>query len=397
LQTDSGGSYTVTASAEGFTNKTSSAFVVNPAIKIISARASHAMAIKDDGSLWAWGSGRYGQLGVGNNNVENTKPVRVGNDTWKDVASGGHIGEHSVGIKADGSLWAWGSNLYGQLGDGKGGDYSDEADRNTPVRIGTENTWRTVAAGCFHSVAIKTDGSLWAWGDNSSGQVGDGSTDTRNAPVRVGNDRNWKTVVAGFGFTVAIKDDGSMWAWGGNESGRIGVGSVEDNNYVTPTRIGTDNNWQYVSAGYDFALAVKTDGSLWAWGNNNFGQAGNGKSGDNAIEPRPVKIGNDTWKTVAAGREHTLAVRTDGSLWAWGKNDEGQLGDGTNTNRSNPVRIGNDTNWLIATAGYGFNAAVKVEYSPRTDGSLWTWGSGDYGVLGNGTNQARRTPGRIIP
>jgi alpha-tubulin suppressor-like RCC1 family protein len=168
---------------------------------------------------------------------------------------------HTVAIKADGSMWAWGDNEFGKLG--YGGTTNDIP---YPIRVGSDTNWASVSAGTSHTVAIKTDGSLWAWGSGAS--VGDGSTTgQRNSPVRIGTDNNWASVSAGWGHTVAIKTDGSLWAWGWNEYGQIGEGpSGSGTNKYAPIRVGTGNNWASVSAGWGHTVAIKTDGSLWAWG-----------------------------------------------------------------------------------------------------------------------------------
>jgi len=276
----------------------------------VSAGANHTVAIKTDGSLWAWGDNRYGQLGDGTwSSIGETinSPTRVGTDNnWASISAG--FNNRTVAIKTDGSLWAWGANLVGS------GSIA------TPTRVGTDNNWASVSTGSNHTVAMKTDGSLWAWGDNSFGQLGLGDTTYRNTPTRVGTDNNWASVFARWNSTFAMKTDGSLWAWGSNSSGQLGLGDTTDRN--TPTRVGTDNNWASISAG----RAIKTDGSLWAWGHNGYSQLG---LGDTTDRNTPTRVGTDSnWEIVFAGGSYTMAIKTDGSLWAWGGNNSGELGLG---------------------------------------------------------------------
>jgi uncharacterized protein YjdB len=282
-------------------------------------------------------------------------------------------GLHTIALESNGSLWAWGSNDSGQLGD------NTATNRNAPVSIGTGN-WKAVSGGDFHSIALKSDGSLWAWGYNGHGQLGDGTATDRHAPVQIGTDEDWMAVSAGGGHTVALKSDGSLWAWGSNDFGELGIGNTTSSR--APVQIAAEKNWTAVSAGGNHTVALKSDGSLWAWGNNIYGQLGDGTA---ANRNAPVRIGADSWAAVSASRKwHTIAVKLDGSLWTWGNNDSGQLGDSTATNRNAPINIGTGS-WKAVSGGYSHSIALK------SDGSLWAWGHNIYGQLGIGTSETART------
>jgi alpha-tubulin suppressor-like RCC1 family protein len=337
-------------------------------IKAMASGDNHTVVIKTDGSLWAWGRNQNGQFGNGTTTGSLT-PVRIGTDTdWQTVDAEDH---YTVALKTDGSIWAWGRTSYGLSGTG---------------RIGNDTDWQGVNTGARHAVAIKTDGSLWAWGNNSDGRLGNGTTISSNTPVRIGTDTDWQIAVAGDRHTVAIKTNGSLWAWGGNNYGQVGDGTTTNRN--TPVRIGTDTNWQIADIGAGNTVALKTDGSLWAWGHNNGGQLGDGTKSQRNV---PNRIGNDTdWQAVDAGFHHTIAVKTDGSLWAWGWNHCGQVGDGTTTSHLlTPVRIGTDTGWkTVQSAGYNSKGV-------RNDGSFWAWGNNAYGEIGDGTTTNSNTPVKI--
>jgi alpha-tubulin suppressor-like RCC1 family protein len=271
----------------------------------------------------------------------------VGSDTsWASVVPGRY---HSVAIKTDGTLWVWGNNRDSQLGLG------DTTDRSNPEQVGSDSAWAFVAAGNGHTVAVKTDGTLWAWGDNDDGQLGLGDTTDRSNPEQVGNDTAWAFVAVGFSYTIAIKTDGTLWAWGSNFWGHLGLGDM-DTRY-SPTQVGSDSDWAFVAAGLScHTVAIKTDGTLWAWGNNIYGQLGLGDAGSGTERLSPEQVGSDTaWAFVTAGGNHTVAVKTEGTLWVWGGNDVGQLGDGTAW-QAQPIHIALN---LHSTATSGLSPGKK--------------------------------------
>ena len=338
-----------------------------------SAGDSHTLAIKTDGTLWAWGNNYCGSLGDGTNEDKNV-PTKIGIDNnWSKVYAGNN---HSLAIKTDGTLWAWGCNYSGQLGDGT------NEDRNVPTKIGTENIWSQISAGYGHCLAIKTDGTLWAWGFNDYGQLGDENTTVyKNAPTKIGIDNNWSQIGAGGRHSLAIKTDGTLWAWGFNYYGQLGDGTEFFPWYLpyknVPTKIGADKNWSKICPGTYHSLAIKTDGTLWAWGNNEYGELGDGTM---VIKNVPAKIGTDNnWSQISAGWGYSLAIKTDGTVWTWGVNYQGQLGDGTSKNKNIPTKIGTDNNWSQISALSHHSLAIK------TDGTLWAWGDNYWGQLANGT------------
>jgi alpha-tubulin suppressor-like RCC1 family protein len=344
----------------------------------IATGAHHSLAIKSDGSLWAWGYNAYGQLGDGTT-IDKHVPTHIGILTdWVVVAAGGG-GSHSVAIKTDGSLWTWGGNTAGELGDGT------MANKSVPMRIGTDTDWISVAAGGSRTFAIKRDRSLWACGWNGFGELGDGTTMYKIVLTHIGTDTDWAFVSAGENHTVALKTDGSLWAWGNNAAGQLGDGTTTDKH--VPTRIGNDTDWISVVAGAGNTVAMKDDRSLWAWGYNEYGQLGDGT---NINRIMPTRIGSETtWDLVSAGWEHILTIKDNGSLWAWGLNYIGQLGDGTYTDRNVPTQIGTDNDWAVVTVAYYQTVAIKQ------DGSLWAWGGNYYGELGDGTTTEKNVPTRI--
>ena len=341
----------------------------------ISARI-HSAAIKIDNTLWAWGYNNNGQLG--NGTVTNIfSPLKVMDNALKTSVGGNFPSGcfHTAAIKADSSLWAWGDNTYGQLGDGTVNA------KTTPVKI-MDNAAQ-VSCGAYHTLAIKTDGSLWAWGRNYAGVLGDGTSTTRKMPVKTMNDV--VQVSTGLNHTMAVKADGSLWAWGWSLYGQLGDGSTNEIK-TNPVKIMDDV--AQVSCGEYHTLAIKTDGSLWAWGQNNYGQLGDGST-TNRVSPLKIM---DNVAQVSAGEAHTAAIKADGSLWAWGQNDFCQLGDGTHEIKYLPVKIMD--NAAAVSCGNSHTLAVK------TDGSLWDWGHDQYegtGMSARNVTLISQVPLMIMP
>jgi len=328
----------------------------------LSAGTFHSTALMHDNSLWAWGSNGFGLLGDGTA-TNRHQPVPI----LDDVISVSAGQQHTLAIRDDGSLWGWGFNSHGQLG----GNRDTQTIIASPVWIMDDVI--EVAAGGGHTMVIKSDNSLWAFGDNWHGQLGDGTDIRRTSPVWIMDDV--VAVSAGNGYTMAIRSDGSLWGWGINSNGVLGDGTNQTR--LSPVWIMDDVI--AVSAGSMLTMAIKSDGSLWGWGPGPIGD------GTNQTRLSPVWIMDDV-VAVSAGGQHAVAIKSDGSLWAWGINMFfGALGDGTGSVRFSPIWIMDDV--VAASAGNQFTTMAV-----RTDGSLWAWGRNDVGQVGDGTAIHRPTP-----
>ena len=370
----------------------------------VSAGAGHTVAITTTGELWAWGDNFAGQLGLGDSGWGTYRniPTRVGSaNNWTSVAAGEM---RTLAITANGELWAWGSNLLGRLG--LGDDGGPGTDRSIPTRVDAANNWASASLDNWSSVAITTNGELWAWGQPGlEGLEGFGELNI-NTPTRVGTANNWASVSVGGGGTMAITTNGELWAWGNNGSGELGLG---DNTWRNmPTRVGYRSDWVSVStSSWDFeegdftirgafTLAVTANGELWAWGSNFAGQLGLGDSGWDTNRNTPTRVGDRSdWVSVSTserGRGHSFAVTANGELWAWGSNGSGELGLGDNLDRNAPTRVGSANNWASVAAGSFHTVAIT------TTGELWAWGGNGLGELGlgdSGWDTGRNTPTRV--
>ena len=388
-----------------------------------------ALAVDGNGALWAWGGNYFGQLGDGSYTGRTTPAQVTGltnvamavncygysvallttgeiwgwgsytpwnspSPTMLDIAeivfeapapesqqskiAAGYY--HSLLAKADGTVWAWGGNNNGQLGDGT------TTGSSTPVPVTTLSSVVAVSAGSEYSLALEDDGTVWAWGRNYYGQLGDGTTTNSSIPIAVSNLSDVVAIAAGWYHNLALKDDGTVWAWGNNSSGQLGNGTTT--NSLTPTSVSVLTDIVAVSAGYSHCLALKSDGTVWFWGT---GYSGNGTS---ATSLNPVQVsGLDCMVSVMAGEYYSMAVRADGTVWAWGVNWSGQLGDGTYTDRLTPVRLLYTNS--IKSIVYGSDLDEAFSMALKEDGSMYAWGSNWAGQLGDGTTTYRSTPAQI--
>jgi len=341
--------------------------------KQIASNNYTTIALKSNGTLWAWGQ-NMNTFGI-SHPTDSLIPVQeeTHDTNWKSVSLG-H--SHVVALKNDGTLWAWGNNHYGALG-------PDAPIWGTllPEQLGTESNWEKIAAGNSYTLAIKDDGTLWAWGANHNGQLGDGTTENKDTPIQITSSHEWQQIFTKHNSSFAIKRDGTLWAWGENRYATLGNDSINDQH--TPVQITDSNNWRHISSGQSHTVGLKTNGTLWTWGDNSYGELGDGT---NRYQKTPVQIGDSSWKYVSAGERHTLAIKNDGTLWAWGENRYHQSGYDNTASVNTPKRVEGDTVWHKVYASDKFSLGLD------RSGRLWGWGYNDRGQLGNGTSDYILSP-----
>jgi alpha-tubulin suppressor-like RCC1 family protein len=309
----------------------------------------HSKAIKNDGTLWTWGINNGGNLGTGDTTLRSSPTTTIGGGTtWCDVNDG--RGVTTSAIKTDGTLWTWGCNDYGQLGIGTSGAGTN---RSSPGTVAGEGTnWCSVKSDDRSNVSLKTDGTLWTWGRGTSGLLGDGTTTHRSSPgTTAGGGTNWCQIGQSLTLFSAIKTDGTLWTWGQNFNGDIGDGTTTARSSpVTVTGGGT--TWCFSSG----KMGIKTDGTLWIWGSGGSGQIGDGTT-VNRSSPVTTAGGGTTWRSGGVGYCMTAGIKTDGTLWTWGLNACGILATSNFISRSSPgTTVGGGTNWFCISLGSGEHA-----------------------------------------
>ena len=352
----------------------------------VSAGGSHTVAIRNDGKLFTWGINNNGQLGDGTT-LNKSSPNQIGSSSWSAVSVGGGF---TLAIKPDGTLWTWGYNGQGQLGQ------NDLVSRSSPTQVTVPSvTWSKIAGGGLHSLAIDSSGLLYAWGFGLSGELAQGNTTSYSSPTAIGTS-NWSVVSAGQSFSMAIDSTGRLFAFGAGQFGRLGLyntaGIVGDPtvNRSSPVQIGT-GLWSAVAAGITHAVGVRSDGTLWAWGNGTNGELGFGTAASRS-SPTQINVGVSGYSQVLAGDRISATLKTDGTLYAWGLGTSGETGFNTAVNRSVPVQVLAAVTFSTLVTGINSGAHMAALSSL---GLLYTWGSGSVGQTGVGDTQNRSSPVNI--
>jgi alpha-tubulin suppressor-like RCC1 family protein len=363
-------------------------------VSVWGGAGSEQIILKSDGTVWNWGYNLHGQLG--NGTTTNTDvpgqvlgPGGVGYLSSISAIIGGE--SHNMALKSDGTVWCWGWNYFGQLGDASA-NWGHMTNLSTSaVQVFGLTSVAFLGGRGYHNLAVKADGTIWSWGCNWYGELGNGTTNLlgTNTPVQVIGLTNPAAISGGGFFSLALMSDGTLWSWGNNTYGQLGDGTT--NNRWTPVQVVGLSNVTGISCGFIQALAVKSDGTTWAWGDDSDGELGIGTSG--GYSSVPVQVLNlSNIVSVSAGDEHSMARRSDGTIWTWGLNAYGELGIGTSDTNAHPlaVQVPALSNVVMSAARDYHNICVKA------DGSVWTWGDNRFGGMGDFSGTNVPSP-RIMP
>lgn len=351
---------------------------------------------KKPNNLWIWGVNTYGQLGTGNT-TSYSSPVQLpgywiqANSAWTQKTTSTTNDAFSMGVKADGTGWVWGNNNYGNFGLGNMTSYS------SPIQL--PGSWIQLSCGGqgwdnLFGMGIRSDHTLWAWGDGTFGELGQNSTTSYSSPIQVGA-FSWTFISAGYAQWMGIQTNATLWACGGTWAGEIPLGA-QPGSFSSPVQIA--GSWTQAFAMCDnsaggFGGGIKVDGTLWMWGGNYNGDLGN-NSANNAVSS-PVQIaGSWTQLSICSG-SFSSAIRSDNTLWTWGTNTNGQLGNGTTTDSAVPIQVPGTWNYVCAVQSN--SPTTGCMFAIRNDGSLWAWGDNSSGLYGNGTTTSVSSPVQIAP
>ena len=346
---------------------------------------SQAFAFCSDSTIMAWGQNIWGKLGDGTN-INRPTPITLSITNVKSVATGAH----TLFLKNDGTVWGSGRNASGEIGIGVIGEIW------TPVQTNITNVIAIAVGGYEHSLFLKNDGTIWACGNNNYGQLGIGTNigpDTcwglscSTMPMQVQNLAGIIDIAAGHNHSLALKNDGTVWAWGYNCCGQVGD-STYSNYKVSPMQVWNLTNIIAIGAGADFSFAIKNDGTVWGWGNNSYGHLGDGTSFNTRIIPVQTEMSFKSISALYGGQYHGIA--TDGNVWAWGRNESGEVGIGNNIQQDSPVMNGLSPT-IVKVAAAGFSS-----YALKNDSTLWAWGRNTEAALGIGDTLDRWTPVQVI-
>jgi alpha-tubulin suppressor-like RCC1 family protein len=358
---------------------------------MISAGNGHTLALREDGTVWSWGSNSFGQLGQVSSIIIPSRVLHLTNIIEISAGSGGDLSGntfgHSVALRDDGTVWTWGNNNDGKLGDGT------FISRTAPVQVDIEDVI-AISAGGNHTVALKNDGTVWTWGSNLHGRLGNGGFLASSRPVRVIDTTNAFldnviAIAAGESHTLALKNNGTVWGWGNNTGGRIGDGGADQR--IRAVQAQRLTSVIAISAGDLHSAALESDGRVWTWGNNNDGQLGNGTR-STPVSRVPFVVPNiNNVTAISAGGRHTVIVLNNDTVMTWGRNRDGQLGINSSADDSTtPVTALNNNNVVSVAAGTTHTIAL------RNDGSVWSWGGNDFGQLGINTVARRLSSIRVL-